>query len=278
MNDVVSQPEHIESPELSVDAESVFRAATFTEDRHTLRLTLVCFFALNAFLLLTELLIVINEPYFRAVLLTRIAVAALIVGLWIWLLRLKSVSSLQALKFSCVASTCGATAIINWLYGTPAILDMVLILVIYTIFPVSLRIAAVGTAILTILTVYLLVPLTDNPYNVDLLAGNFLAHVLGLVVGASQRKRRRELFWSATRDRQLRLSLEAALSEVKRLSGLLRICCVCKKIRDKKGAWIQLEAYLQENSDADFSHGYCPCCYKVAIEEINEYGQNIAKE
>jgi PAS domain S-box-containing protein len=54
--------------------------------------------------------------------------------------------------------------------------------------------------------------------------------------------------------------LEKALSEVKTLSGLLPICASCKKVRDDKGYWNQIELYIQRNSDAKFSHGMCPEC------------------
>jgi hypothetical protein len=54
--------------------------------------------------------------------------------------------------------------------------------------------------------------------------------------------------------------LEKALSEVKTLSGLIPICSHCKKIRDDKGYWNQVEAYIQQHSDAKFSHGICKDC------------------
>ena len=56
--------------------------------------------------------------------------------------------------------------------------------------------------------------------------------------------------------------LETALAEVKTLSGLLPICASCKNIRDDKGYWNKIETYIQENSDAQFSHGICPECFK----------------
>jgi len=54
--------------------------------------------------------------------------------------------------------------------------------------------------------------------------------------------------------------LEAALNEVKTLRGLIPICASCKKIRDDKGYWNQIESYISEHSDAEFSHGICPDC------------------
>lgn len=51
-----------------------------------------------------------------------------------------------------------------------------------------------------------------------------------------------------------------ALKEIKTLSGLLPICASCKKIRDDKGYWNQIESYISRNSEANFSHGLCPEC------------------
>jgi hypothetical protein len=48
--------------------------------------------------------------------------------------------------------------------------------------------------------------------------------------------------------------------EVKLLEGILPICCFCKKIRDERNQWQQLESYIANRTDADFSHGYCPDC------------------
>jgi PAS domain S-box-containing protein len=54
--------------------------------------------------------------------------------------------------------------------------------------------------------------------------------------------------------------LQEALSEIKTLSGMLPICVQCKKIRDDKGYWKQIEHYIAEHSDASFSHSLCPDC------------------
>ena len=61
--------------------------------------------------------------------------------------------------------------------------------------------------------------------------------------------------------------LRKALSKVKLLSGLLPICSSCKKIRNDKGYWEQMETYISEHSAADFSHGICPECAKKLYPE-----------
>jgi PAS domain S-box-containing protein len=69
------------------------------------------------------------------------------------------------------------------------------------------------------------------------------------------------------RDRLI-LELRDALKRVKRLSGLLPICSSCKKIRDDHGYWNQLEVYIQEHSDASFTHSFCPECVRRLYPEI----------
>ncbi|MCB0209782.1 MAG: response regulator transcription factor [Anaerolineae bacterium] len=65
--------------------------------------------------------------------------------------------------------------------------------------------------------------------------------------------------------------LEAALDKVKQLEGIMPICSYCKKIRDDKNYWQQIEEYITEHSEATFSHGICPDCYDKYIKpELDE--------
>ena len=61
------------------------------------------------------------------------------------------------------------------------------------------------------------------------------------------------------RDRLI-ADLKNALAHVRTLSGLLPICSNCKKVRDDHGYWVQIEAYVRDHSQADFTHGICPDC------------------
>jgi PAS domain S-box-containing protein len=63
----------------------------------------------------------------------------------------------------------------------------------------------------------------------------------------------------AERERLI-IELQDALADVKLLSGLVPICASCKKIRDDQGYWTQIESYIQDRSDAKFSHSICPDC------------------
>lgn len=68
--------------------------------------------------------------------------------------------------------------------------------------------------------------------------------------------------------RRLNQELQQALAEVQTLSGLLPICCYCKSIRDDRGYWSRVEAYLSKRTGARFTHSYCPDCMKKYFPEI----------
>lgn len=72
--------------------------------------------------------------------------------------------------------------------------------------------------------------------------------------------------WEAERE-TLIAELQHALSQVKMLSGLLPICASCKKIRDSQGTWNEIETYMRQHSQVNFSHGMCPDCLRTLYPE-----------
>jgi DNA-binding response OmpR family regulator len=72
-----------------------------------------------------------------------------------------------------------------------------------------------------------------------------------------------ELFRLRNRLAQQAAELREALAKVKTLSGFIPICAHCRKIRDDQGYWSQIEKYVLEHSDAQFSHGLCEECLKA---------------
>jgi sigma-B regulation protein RsbU (phosphoserine phosphatase) len=63
--------------------------------------------------------------------------------------------------------------------------------------------------------------------------------------------------------------LKETIANVKQLKGLLPMCSYCKKIRNDTDYWQQLETYISEHSDAEFSHGVCPSCFERVANEFN---------
>jgi PAS domain S-box-containing protein len=72
--------------------------------------------------------------------------------------------------------------------------------------------------------------------------------------------------------------LQTALDNVKTLQGLIPICSNCKKIRDDKGFWNQVEEYVVEHTDAKFSHGLCPDCGKLLYGDLYEKAAKKSEE
>ena len=66
--------------------------------------------------------------------------------------------------------------------------------------------------------------------------------------------------------------LQEALAKVKLLSGFIPICASCKKIRDDTGYWRQIESYIREHSEAEFSHSICPDCSKNLYPQFQKEG------
>jgi sigma-B regulation protein RsbU (phosphoserine phosphatase) len=79
--------------------------------------------------------------------------------------------------------------------------------------------------------------------------------------------------------RQKNNELSEALACVKQLKGLLPICMFCKKIRNDENYWQQIEAYLAEHTEADFSHSICPEClekhYSKYVNKRKEQAENV---
>jgi len=80
--------------------------------------------------------------------------------------------------------------------------------------------------------------------------------------------------------------LREAIAKIKILTGLLPMCAWCKKVRDDKGYWQKVETYVQEHSDASFTHGICPDClkkvdpetYRIEVEKNEEVGGKTTHE
>jgi hypothetical protein len=95
--------------------------------------------------------------------------------------------------------------------------------------------------------------------------------IIGMVEDITERKK------AETEREKLITDLRNAVTEVKTLSGLLPICSYCKNVRDDKGYWQQVEAYVADHSGAEFTHGICPDCYEkeiAALREKNEFLEN----
>lgn len=123
-----------------------------------------------------------------------------------------------------------------------------------------------GLSSLLIIAVYFYKPPVDYMWKAMFNRGISLfsvwsAALLGLQKNRMERQRN-----------VLLLEREKALQEVRILRGFLPICASCKKIRDDNGYWTQIEGYIKEHSEAEFTHSICPDCVKRLYPDL--YKQN----
>ena len=97
-------------------------------------------------------------------------------------------------------------------------------------------------------------------YGIAALAGTIIILTAGHLLDKKEREQQ-----------ELIRDLQKALTEIKTLRGIVPICSFCKKIRDDKGFWSQVESYVAEHTGAEFSHGICPDCRVKQYPEL--YGE-----
>jgi K+-sensing histidine kinase KdpD len=113
-----------------------------------------------------------------------------------------------------------------------------------------------------------------TPHVLDFtVAGVVRAVIFGsvsLLVASLERQRRLAIWSLEEANRKLRTYLD----EIKVLRGILPICSYCKQIRTEADTWVQMEKYIHEHSEADFSHGVCPDCLRKHFPDIyrRKYG------
>ncbi len=118
----------------------------------------------------------------------------------------------------------------------------------------------------------------DSPANMPqsaiispLILDDEICGTVGYIEDVSERVRRENELMEQLRKREkLVEELKAAAAEIKTLSNFLPICANCKKIRDDKGYWEQIESYITKHADVNFSHGICPECARKLYPEIYE--------
>ncbi len=126
--------------------------------------------------------------------------------------------------------------------------------------------AALLSSLLTVLGFFLSPP-GGELWKVLTNRGLALFAIWVTAVLSQQRRVIEEKREKAVRERQ------EAQAQLKILRGFLPICASCKKIRDDKGAWNQIEAYIRDHSEAEFSHGICPDCAERLYPEFYRKGQ-----
>jgi len=111
--------------------------------------------------------------------------------------------------------------------------------------------------------VYLVPRFYQRAWFLAVVAAGIAFTGIGIGVGV-HRVRIRRLHAS---ERELARRVDESLAHIKMLRGLLPICAWCKRVRDDEGYWTQMEAYVRDHSQAEFSHGLCPDCLRENFPE-----------
>ncbi len=169
-----------------------------------------------------------------------------------------------------VAIGAGEGTVLYWLYGVPLLLFF---------FLGKLEGMLGVSGFLGILAILLINPFQLQIYTYNLpVSIRFLASFLFVSILAYGLELSRQWFSDllTTEHNKLLLEkkqLEEAMHKIKILRGLLPICANCKKIRDDRGYWQQVEVYLSQHAEVEFSHGICPECKAKLYPEI--YGDDL---
>ena len=113
----------------------------------------------------------------------------------------------------------------------------------------------------------------DESHLIDDLVAFFIVLTFGLTIFSFRRwreeiRKHSELKRLMLEKEKMIVELHEANEKIKILKGFLPICSHCKKIRNDEGYWQQLEKYISEHSEAQFSHGICPTCAKEHFSEL----------
>ena len=167
----------------------------------------------------------------------------------------------EAIFLTCLLVAVGVVALAGRNSWTPAYLAVPLI--VWAAFRFGPRGATTALILLSACAIWGTVrglgPFVEGTLYESLLAVQAFVGVLAItaltLIGVLEERRRGEEAKVVLIER-----LERALGEIKTLRGLIPICAWCKRIRNDRGAWEQLESYLHDHTEATFSHGICPEC------------------
>ena len=140
----------------------------------------------------------------------------------------------------------------------------------------TILITVVSVFVSIILRIFIQVVLQDRALIIsDLTQSTLIPLIIAPVMAAIFSRLLKEIDDAEQRNARLVVDLQDALLKTKTLSGLLPICASCKKIRDDAGYWHQVEVYIRDHAEVDFSHGFCPDCGDDLSAQIAAYKSKL---
>jgi len=266
--------------------ESDFRNESHVESRRHEQLGVLLFVLVTIFFAIHGVISGAQEGFITFPFVPRVLMALIAIAYWVKT-RNNRYTPGSDLIAALLVTLLGA--MILWIESTRgpsylghAGLDVLFILIVYLIIPIPLTHQTV-VAVLYSVGEYLLLrtmrtsldPLSLYVVSMGLLNANIVGFLFARRIGRLNRER----YIAFRQELEARTALEAAMAEVKTLSGLLPICCVCKKIRDDSGYWSNVESYLHNHLHQQLTHGLCPECFEEQTKELRDaYGEDAAEK
>jgi hypothetical protein len=158
-------------------------------------------------------------------------------------------------------------------YVSVVVWDVVAIFIAYLILPIPLRLQVLLTMLLScgnaVIWLVFRLPAWNRLETWAILGAYVIANGYGIFASARLGRSHRQQFALYEQEQRAKEELEAALTEVKVLQGIIPICSNCKRIRNDAGYYEAVEAYISRHSEADFSHTICPECFAELYPDIH---------
>lgn len=249
------------------ELESQFLLATLEERRRQTVIVLICIALVSLICLIPDALVLNETPGLKSLnRVLSIGFTLLSFSLAAAALKTRSPATLNLLLTVWWLAAIGVICLGNTSYPAQTnlfiVVDILIPVAIYILFPIGLMIQAGLAVLFTILDLSVFVNGQSlEPGNGAFVVVAFIAaHGIGSVTCWYLHTGRRQQFLQYLSEQRLRQKAEALLEEVKALRGILPICSYCKQIRDDDGYWHEVETYIAKHSEADFTHGICPGC------------------
>ncbi len=257
------------------DLEARFRLSVLTRDTRVAIgcMLLACLFHVLSFPIDLELLAGSRALY--AVWGVRSVSAAIAIVCFLLVRRSSGVAFFDNVVFLWAALLLMGIVLANAMlpvdYTTHVAWDLLLVLAAYAVLPLPLKRQLIVASIITVGDIVLFWQhkvLVWPAARIDMVAAFVCANMIGIFASWEMKRWRRRLFEAVRREADVKAHLADALREIKTLKGIIPICANCKEIRTDEGVWEQVESYVRDHSDAEFSHSICPKCMKTLYPEL----------
>ncbi len=200
------------------------------------------------------------------------------------LIKISNIRTLDWLLFSTVILAVWSIFYINLTrpsdYFHHNSIDILFVFALYWIIPNRYYLQIIPAITMSFFNIYVFIFLKDSTshlVNINFWFSYLFVNVIGLWISWTLHIYRRRQFTTQCKQIALMEKLQTANNEIRTLQGILPLCSGCKKIRDDKGYWSQLDAYIEAKTDTQFSHGMCFNCIETLYGEQEWYKQSKNK-